>query len=55
MNIQKMEEEINQLKIHLAYLEDSLKENQKNCDHHFIVNPYHEKCLNCNKVNVFHY
>ena len=55
MKIQEIEEEINQMKIHLSFLENRLKENQKNCDHHFLMNLSHEKCLKCNKVNVFHY
>jgi hypothetical protein len=55
MKIQEIEKEINQMKNHLSFLESRLKENQKNCDHHFLMNLSHEKCLKCNKVNVFHY
>ncbi|KON88078.1 serine protease [Sporosarcina globispora] len=55
MKVEKIEEEINQLKTHLAFLEKSLKEIQQNCDHHFIGNQHHEKCIKCNKVNVLYY
>nr|WP_205831494.1 serine protease [Bacillus sp. RO2] len=50
-----MEEEINQLKIQLDFLEKSLKEIQQNCNHHFEGNQHHEKCIKCNKVNVLYY
>ncbi|WHY01057.1 serine protease [Neobacillus sp. DY30] len=55
MKIQKIEEEINQLKIHLAFLEKCLVEIQQNCDHHFKRNQYYETCIKCNKVNVLYY
>jgi hypothetical protein len=55
VKVEKIEEEINQLKTHLAFLEKSLKEIQQNCDHHFKGNQYHEKCIKCNKVNVLYY
>jgi hypothetical protein len=55
MNVQKIEEEINQMKTSLAFLEKHLKEIQRNCDHHFKGDQYYEKCLKCNKVNVLYY
>ncbi|MEG9296855.1 serine protease [Mangrovibacillus sp. Mu-81] len=55
MKIQIIEEEINQLKTHLAFLEKSLKEIQQNCDHHFKGNQYYETCIKCNKVIVLYY
>jgi hypothetical protein len=55
MNVQKIEEEITQIKTNLAFLEKRLKEIQRNCDHHFKGNQYYEKCLKCNKVNVLYY
>jgi hypothetical protein len=55
MNVQKIEEEITQVKTNLAILEKRLKEFQLNCDHHFKGNRYYEKCLKCNKVNVLYY
>ncbi|MFC0271748.1 serine protease [Metabacillus herbersteinensis] len=55
MNVQKIEEEITQMKTNLVCLEKRLKEIQRNCDHHFEENQYYEKCKMCNKVNVFYY
>ncbi len=55
MKIEQIEEEINQLKIHLAFLEKRLAEMQQNCDHQFKRNQYYEKCIKCNKVNVLYY
>jgi hypothetical protein len=55
VNTEKIEEEINQLKNHIAFLESCLKEIQQNCDHHFNGNQYYETCEKCNKVNVFYY
>ncbi|MGR3764145.1 serine protease [Rossellomorea sp. NS-SX7] len=55
MKVEKNEEEINQLKTHLAILEKKLKEIQQNCDHHFKGNQHHEKCIKCNKVDVLYY
>ena len=55
MNVQKIKEEITQMKTSLAFLEERLKEIQQNCDHHFAGDQYYEKCLKCNKVNVLYY
>ncbi|WP_408009997.1 serine protease [Pseudalkalibacillus sp. A8] len=55
MDAQKIEEEINQYKAHLAFLEKRLIDLQQNCDHHFQGHQNYEKCLKCNKVNVLYY
>jgi chromosome segregation ATPase len=56
VKVEKIEEEINQYKTHLAFLEKRLKEIQQNCDHHFSKeNQYYEKCIKCNKVDVLYY
>jgi predicted RNase H-like nuclease (RuvC/YqgF family) len=55
VKVEKIEEEINQLKTRLAFLEKSLKEIQQNCNHHFKGNQHHVKCIKCNKVNVLYY
>jgi hypothetical protein len=56
VKVEKIEEEIKQFNIHLAFLEKRLKEIQQNCDHQFSKgNQYYEKCIKCNKVNVLYY
>jgi len=55
VNTEKIEEEINQLKNQIAFLESCLKEIQQNCDHYFKDHQYYETCEICNKVNVFYY
>ena len=55
MKIDTIEEEINQFKTQLAFLENRLKEIQQNCDHHYKRNQYYEKCIKCKKVNVLYY
>ena len=55
MNVQKIEEEITRMKTNLSFLEKSLEEIQRNCDHHFKAYQYYEKCLKCNKVNILYY
>ncbi|MFB4165307.1 serine protease [Alteribacillus sp. JSM 102045] len=53
--VEKIEEEMKQSKIHLAFLENRLKEIQQNCDHSFKGNSYYEKCVKCHKIEVFYY
>lgn len=55
VDIQKIEEEINQLKDRLSYLENCMQHIQQNCDHHFKGNPFYEICSKCKKVNVLYY
>ncbi|WP_373894656.1 serine protease [Virgibacillus sp. CBA3643] len=55
MKVQNIEEEIIQTKNHLAFLEKSLKEIQKKCDHHFKMNDNFERCLKCNKAEALYY
>ncbi|MFC7063203.1 serine protease [Halobacillus seohaensis] len=55
MKVQNIEEEINQTKNHLAFLENRLKEIQKNCDHDFKRNHNFERCLKCNKAEALYY
>ena len=55
MKIDTIEEEIHQLKTHLAFLEKRLKEIQQNCDHHYKGNQHHETCMKCKKVNILYY
>ena len=55
MNVQKIKEEITQMKTSLAFLEERLKAIQQNCDHRFDGDQYYEKCLKCYKVNVLYY
>ncbi|WP_371018958.1 serine protease [Pseudalkalibacillus sp. JSM 102089] len=55
MKVQKIEEEINQTKNHLSFLENSLKEIQENCEHQFKGDQNFERCLKCNKVEILYY
>ncbi|MGC8228241.1 serine protease [Pseudobacillus badius] len=55
MDVHKIEEEINQLKIKLAVLQNRLQFIQQNCDHQFQGNQYYETCVKCRKVNVLYY
>ncbi|OCA81334.1 serine protease [Pseudobacillus wudalianchiensis] len=55
MNIHKIEEEIDQLKAKLLFLQNRVRVIQQNCDHRFKGDQYYETCMKCKKVNVLYY
>lgn len=55
MNAQIIEEEINQLKSQLSFLENQLREIQASCTHQFEGNHLFETCVKCKKVNSLYY
>lgn len=55
MDVYKIEEEIDQLKAKLIFLQEHVKVIQQNCKHDFKGDQYYETCAKCKKVNILYY
>lgn len=55
MPVKMIEDEMDQLKKRLAFLESRLHEIQHYCEHHFEGNSYYQKCVKCHKVEALYY
>ncbi|WP_280768865.1 hypothetical protein [Salipaludibacillus daqingensis] len=52
---QRISEEMKQLKINLALMENHLQEIQLNCQHDYTEGPLYKQCSICLKVEAFHF
>lgn len=56
MEVERLEEEIRQLKTKLDVLQKRLKDIQQTCNHQYLEkNTYYQQCTECHKVNILHY
>ncbi len=55
MKVDQIVEEIDQLEWYVTLLKNQLTELQQNCDHRFQGDHISQKCVKCNKVDVFYF